>query len=94
MIETILAWGGAIVLIGNVATVIYKVIKPSIDVRKRVDELEQHDKQDFKRIQSLQQLNQAQCKMLLVMIDHMIDGNHVEKMKETREHIIEMITDL
>ncbi len=61
---------------------------------KRVDELEQHDKQDFKRIQSLQQLNQAQCKMLLVMIDHMIDGNHVEKMKETREHIIEMITDL
>lgn len=61
---------------------------------KRVDELEQHDKQDFKRIQSLQQLNQTQCKMLLVMIDHMIDGNHVEKMKETREHIIEMITDL
>ncbi len=75
-------------------SVLSKAIKPSIDVRKRVDELEQHDKQDFKRIQSLQQLNQTQCKMLLVMIDHMIDGNHVEKMKETREHIIEMITDL
>ena len=76
MIETILAWGGGIVLIGNVGAVIYKIIKPSIDIRKEVDRLERHDKQDLEKIQNLEELNKAQCKMLLAMIDHMIDGNH------------------
>lgn len=94
MIETILAWGGGIVLIGNVGAVIYKIIKPSIDIRKKVDRLERHDKQDLEKIQNLEELNKAQCKMLLAMIDHMIDGNHVDKMKETREHIIELFTDI
>lgn len=94
MIEQILAIGGGIVLVGNVGAMIYKVIKPSIDMRKKVDRLERHDKQDMEKIQSLEELNKAQCKMLLAMIDHMIDGNHVDKMKETREHIIELITDL
>ena len=91
MIQELLAWGGAIVLAGNVGAVIYKVIKPSLDIKKRVEGLERHDKQDFDAIKSLQEMNKAQCKMLLVMIDHMIDGNHVEKMKETREQIIEIM---
>ena len=91
--ETILAIGGAIVLIGNVGAVIYKIIKPSIDIRTRVNDLERHDKLDYQNIQSLQELNKAQCKMLLVIIDHMIDGNHVDKMKETREHIIDLMAD-
>lgn len=94
MIETILAWGGGIVLIGNVGAVIYKIIKPSIDIRKEVDRLERHDKQELEKIQNLEELNKAQCKMLLAMIDHMIDGNHVDKMKETRERIIELFTDI
>lgn len=94
MIETILAWGGGIVLIGNVGAVIYKIIKPSIDIRKEVDRLERHDKQDLEKIQNLEELNKAQCKMLLAMIDHMIDGNHVDKMKDTRERIIELFTDI
>ena len=94
MIETILAWGGGIVLIGNVGAVIYKIIKPSIDIRKEVDRLERHDKQDLEKIQNLEELNKAQCKMLLAMMDHMIDGNHVDKMKETRERIIELFTDI
>ena len=91
MIQELLAWGGAIVLAGNVGAVIYKVIKPSLDIKKKVEELERHDKRDFDTIKSLQELNKAQCKMLLVMIDHMIDGNNVEKMKETREQIIEIM---
>ena len=91
MIQELLAWGGAIVLAGNVGAVIYKVIKPSLDIKKRVEELERHDKQDYDAIKSLQKMNKAQCKMLLAMIDHMIDGNHVEKMKETKGQIIEIM---
>lgn len=94
MLERIMAIGGCIMLMGNVGAVIYKVIRPSLDVRKRVDELEKHDKQDYSRIQALEKVNQAQCKLLMAMIDHMIDGNHVEKMKETRDHIIELIADV
>lgn len=98
MIDTVLAIGGAIVLAGNVGAVIFKVIKPSLDIRKRVDELERRDQLDFERLQKLeenlqelQELTKANCKMQLVMIDHMIDGNNVEKMKKTRDDIIEMI---
>ena len=89
--ETFLAVGGAIVLMGNVGAVIHKIIKPSLDMRYRVGELEKHDKADFERIKAMESLNKAQCKMLLVMIDHMIDGNHVETMKDTRNQIIEMM---
>lgn len=98
MIDTVLAIGGAIVLAGNVGAVIFKIIKPSLDIRKRVDELERRDQLDFERLQKLeenlqelQELTKANCKMQLVMIDHMIDGNNVEKMKKTRDDIIEMI---
>ena len=90
--ETILAIGGAIVLAGNVGAVIFKIIKPSIEIRTRVDELERHDKLDYQSIHGLQELNRMQCKMLLVMIDHMIDGNHVENMQKTRDHIIDMMS--
>lgn len=99
MIETILAWAGAIVLAGNVGAVIYKIIKPAIDMGDRVEELERRDKLDYERLQKQEQKMQnnekmglAQCKMLLAIIDHMIDGNHVEEMKRTREHIIELMT--
>lgn len=98
MLETFLAWGGAVVLAGNVGAVIFKVIKPSLDIRKRVAELERRDALDYERLQkleenlqALQELTRANCKMQLVMIDHMIDGNNVEKMKKTRDDIIEMI---
>ena len=67
------------------------LLKLQEDIKKKVEELERHDKRDFDTIKSLQELNKGQCKVLLVMIDHMIDGNHVEKMKETREQIIEIM---
>lgn len=89
--ETLLAVGGAIVLAGNVGAVIYKIIKPSIDIRQRVDSLERHDKMDYERIQKIAELNNAQCKMLLVIIDHMIDGNNVDRMKSTRDQIIDIM---
>lgn len=89
----IIAILGYIVLIGNVGAVIYKVIKPAIQMQDRVEELERHDKADYVRIQKLEELSKAQCKMLLVMIDHMIDGNNVDKMKKTRDQIIEIMCD-
>lgn len=89
----IIAILGYIVLIGNVGAVIYKVIKPAIQMQDRVEELERHDKADYARIQKLEELSKAQCKMLLVMIDHMIDGNNVDKMKKTRDQIIEIMCD-
>ena len=91
--QTFLAIGGAIVLLGNIGAVISRVIKPSVTLQRRIYDLERHDKADSETILKLQKLSDAQCKMLLVMIDHMIDGNHVEKMKETRAQIIDLLGD-
>lgn len=91
--QTFLAIGGAIVLLGNIGAVISRVIRPSVTLQRRIYDLERHDKADSETILKLQELSNAQCKMLLVMIDHMIDGNHVEKMKETRAQIIDLLGD-
>lgn len=88
---TFLAWGGAIVLFGNICGVIYKLVKPGIAMREKVRELDMHDKTDYKRLAHLEDQNREQCKALLAIINHMIDGNHVEQMKKTRESIINLL---
>ena len=91
--ETFLAWGGAIVLLTNICGIIWKAIKPNLDIRKKVGELDQHDKTDHKRLVSLEEQNREQCRALLAIINHMIDGNHVDQMKRTRENIINLLNE-
>ena len=98
MIETILAIGGGIVLLGNVGAVIYKFISPALNVRKeqedqsrRLAALEEHEEKDLERLVKLQELSKLQMQILLVMINHMIDGNGIENMKKTRDDVQELL---
>lgn len=98
MIETILAVGGGIVLLGNVGAVIYKFISPALNVKKeqedqsrRLTALEEHEEKDLERLVKLQELSKLQMQTLLVMINHMIDGNGIENMKKTRDDVQELL---
>ena len=90
-IETILGICGGIVLVGNAGGLIFKWIRPTLNLTKRVSVLEEHDCRDFEKIESLTKLNETQCMALLCLINHMIDDNGVEEMKKTRELITQTL---
>ena len=99
-IEAILAAGGGIVLLGNASAVIYKIFHPAVKVKQDVEavkqdveELKTHDQKDYEAIQHLNRMNRAQCNLLLSMMNHMIDGNGIEKMKTTRDEIQNMLSE-
>lgn len=92
-LQTLLAIGGGIVLIGNVGSVLYKAFHPAVKVKRDVEELKEHDRKDYEAIRRLTEMNRAQCGLLLSMINHMIDGNGIEKMKETRDDIQKMLSE-
>lgn len=99
MWESIEFYLGAIVLIGAAAAVLHKIIKPFSNVKVTVEhnveeigKLKQHEKNDYETLQGLQEMNKAQCVALLNIINHMIDGNGVQQMKETRDGIQDMLT--
>lgn len=96
--ETVLAVAGGIVLLGNAGAAINRWLSPALQVKRdveethqRVDELEEHGRNDFVAIKELQQMNKLQCQAMLCMINHMIDGNGVANMKKTREEIQELL---
>lgn len=98
MWESIEFYLGAIVLIGAAAAVLHKIIKPFSNVKVTVEhnveeigKLKQHEKKDFEAMQELQKMNKAQCAAMLCIINHMITGNEVSKMKETRDEIQDML---
>ena len=92
--ELIAAILGGIVLIGNAVAVVRKWLNPAISMKKKVEtieeditEIQKHEKKDLEAIEHLQEMNKLQCQAMLCIINHMIDGNNISNMKETRENI-------
>ena len=89
---------GGIVLLGNVGAVIYKFVSPALHVKKvqeeqsaRLDELEKHEKSDLEKLEHLQQMSKLQCKSMICLLNHMIDGNGIEQMKSTRDDMQDLM---
>lgn len=85
---------GGIVLLGNVGVVIGKWLAPALNVKKtqeetlkRVEDLEEHEAKDLERLLHLQEMSKLQCQSMICLINHMIDGNGIENMKQTRDEI-------
>lgn len=80
-----------IVLIGEAGAAIYKLIRPVINVKKDVEELKEHDRKDYEALVKIQELNKSQCLCMIDIMNHMIDGNHVEAMKDTRDDALRLL---
>lgn len=96
--ETIAGILGAIVLFGNAISVLWKWLNPAITMKQKVETIEKeivdiqkHEKTDLEAIEHLQEMNKLQCQAMLCIINHMIDGNGIQKMKETREEIQDLL---
>ena len=96
--EQLLAIGGGIVLVGNVAALLWKIISPGIRMKKAVNKnseaivrLQRHEQNDFEALHEIRQIEREQCRVMLVMLNHMIDGNGIERMKNTRAELERLI---
>ena len=58
---------------------------------EEIDLLKKHETKDLETLQHLQEMNRMQCQAMLCIINHMIDNNNIEAMKETRSDIQTML---
>lgn len=87
-INTVLAVCGGISIIGGAIAVIWKWVRPAVDIKKRVDILEQHDKRDYEALRDIAERDSFIMEALVTMLDSQINGNNVEELKKTRAKLI------
>lgn len=77
------------------AWTVYKIIKeikkPSDDMRETVARHDKTLKDDENRLKDIEESNRMVLQSLLVIINHNITGNGVEKMKQTRDELQEYL---
>lgn len=89
--EQILWLCGLISALWGVWKIVKELKKPNENLRLTVDKHEKLLNSDDKRLRSIEDSNKMILQSLLVIINHDITGNGVEKMKETREELQEFL---
>ena len=52
------------------------------------------EQNDFEALHEIRQIEREQCRVMLVMLNHMIDGNGIERMKNTRAELERLIIEI
>ncbi|MCQ2087653.1 MAG: CTP synthase [Bacilli bacterium] len=85
--ENIMLVCGLIISLGGAAAVIVKLISPWKQLRLEIDEIKDKQKKDYERSIEEEETNKMICKCLLVMLDHEITGNSIDKLKSTKSDL-------
>jgi len=98
MWEDISPYLSAVVLIGGAVAVIVKWISPALklaqDVKRmgeRIDKLEEHDRKDLSVLEDFDRRMKAQNRAMLSVVNHMIDGNGIERLRESRDELQDLL---
>ena len=88
----------AIVLIAAAGAAIWKWIAPAFSLKKTVDKheerlvtIEEHEKKDLAALSDMEQSLKLQNRAMLSIVNHMIDGNGIEKLKASRDELQDML---
>lgn len=77
----------AIGIIWGVVKIWQDVRKPTRDLLNTIHKHEQFLNQDKLRIDEIDESNKILCKSMLVLINHEITGNGIDKMKQARDEL-------
>lgn len=77
----------AVVVVINARKAIREMTQPFRDLVKRVEQLEKYSNNDFERFKQQDEKFRLVLKCEMQIMQHMIDGNHIHKMKETKEEV-------
>ena len=95
---TILAAASAIVLLSNAVEKIVKAVKAAKapeqrqndeieDIKARLDKVEMEILKDEKQLKDTRECNHVITKGVLALLDHGINGNNIDQMKEARSDV-------
>ena len=90
-VQLLLSICGGITIIGGAVAVIRKWISPAIKLNKRVEVLEQHDRQDFETLKRISERDSMILEVLSTMLDSQISGNNTDQLKKTRETLTQYL---
>lgn len=90
-LQQILSICGATSIVGGAGAIVVKVIRPAFLLNKRVSQLEVYNDKDYKKLQSLEDMQKQQSKCLAAMLNHQITGNGIDEMKKIRDELLENI---
>ena len=83
----ILAVCGGIAIVGGAFAILRKWMNPAFEMVTRVEALEKCNESNGKLLEEIVQTNKMLCKSQIVLLDHEITGNGVEKIKEIKNEI-------
>ena len=87
--QTMLALMGGLAIIFEFIKEMKELKKPSEDLKKKVTAQGEMLERDNKRLKALEEANALMLKSQLQIMNHMIDGNHVDKLIEARDNMQE-----
>lgn len=95
---TVLAVASAIVLLSNAIEKIVKAVKAAkapeqkqneeiSDIKTRLEKVERELSMDDKRLKDARECNHVITKGVLALLDHGINGNNIDQMKDARHDV-------
>ena len=87
----ILAFCALLTAIWGVWKIVKEMKKPNDDLKEKVSEHDMLLDNDDKRLASIEESNKMTLQCLLVIINHEITGNGIEKMKAARDELQEYL---
>lgn len=99
-VNVILAFFGGLVCISGGVSVIIKLLSPFRKLKTQVEEHEEKLQSDYQKfeameeaIKSIEDSNKVICKSLLVLMNHEITGNSIDKLKAQKEAMEQYLID-
>lgn len=92
--DMILAFASAIVVLERGIDALIRLTRPEKQNKARLERVERYVAHDFKRLEKASYVHQVVLETLVLILDHLIDGNNVEKMKATRAMLQNKIVNL
>lgn len=98
--ETLLETAKNISLIAGAVAVVWRVFTFTSNIGKKIDanseeirDIKEKLNRDYNKIDKLNQADKHICLFLVDISDHMINGNHIDKLKETRKNVITFLSE-
>lgn len=98
--EALLETAKNISLIAGVVAVVWRVFTFTSNIGKKIDansdeirDIKEKLNRDYHKIDKLNQADKHICLFLVDISDHMINGNHIDKLRETRKNVITFLSE-
>lgn len=98
--EALLETAKNISIIAGAVAVVWSVFTFTSNIGKKIDtnsdeirDIKEKLNRDYDKIDKLNQADKHICLFLVDISDHMINGNHIDKLKETRKNVITFLSE-